>query len=163
MRHKKNSSGAVRTQSSQAAIHPVYGSNQDPSTRVQIRSGPLPTPEELFSYQQLLPGAADRIIAMAEREQAHRMNSEDLQIRADIKHRDDLVSSQRQNAAGVFRSDLAGQLLGAAVALASTAGAVYTAYLGAHPTVSIALVSLPVAAIIKAIRSSGNSKDSKSS
>lgn len=89
------------------------------------------------------------------------MNSEDLQIRADIKHRDDLVSSQRQNAAGVFRSDLAGQLLGAAVALASTAGAVYTAYLGAHPTVSIALVSLPVAAIIKAIRSNGNKKDPK--
>lgn len=31
-------------------------------------------------------------------------------------------------------------------------GAVVAVYLGAHPTVSIALVSLPIASIIKAIR-----------
>lgn len=116
------------------------------------RQGPLPTPEELFQYNNLLPGAADRIIAMAEREQAHRVNLEDMATRADIRHRDELVSGQRENTRSVFRSDMAGQLLGGVVAVLCVIGAVYTAFIGSHPAVSIALVSLPVAAIIKALR-----------
>jgi uncharacterized membrane protein len=35
-------------------------------------SGPLPSPQVLAGYNQALPGAADRIIQMAEREQTHR-------------------------------------------------------------------------------------------
>lgn len=34
--------------------------------------GPLPPPEILLKYNEVLPGAAERIIAMAERNQAHR-------------------------------------------------------------------------------------------
>ena len=37
-------------------------------------SGPLPSPEDLKKYNEVLPGAADRIVALAEKEQ---------QIRAD--------------------------------------------------------------------------------
>lgn len=152
MRPKKNANGQVKP-SGQPRQEVLDRTPQD--GRFTIRTGPLPTPEELFHYQQLIPGSADRIIAMAEREQAHRMNVEDMQSRSDIKHRDELVASQRQNAAGVFRSDMAGQILGAAVALVATGGAIYTAIIGVHPAVSIALVGLPVAAIIKALRSSG--------
>jgi uncharacterized membrane protein len=35
-------------------------------------SGPLPTPEMLRGYDSVVPGAAERIVAMAEREQGHR-------------------------------------------------------------------------------------------
>ena len=35
-------------------------------------SGPLPHPEDLAKYEQVLPGAADRIISMAEQQAAHR-------------------------------------------------------------------------------------------
>lgn len=35
-------------------------------------SGPLPPPEALEHYERVLPGGAERIIAMAEREQKHR-------------------------------------------------------------------------------------------
>lgn len=35
-------------------------------------SGPLPRPEDLAKYDQVVPGSAERIIAMAEREMAHR-------------------------------------------------------------------------------------------
>lgn len=31
-------------------------------------SGPLPKPEDLAKYEQVIPGAAERIIKMAERE-----------------------------------------------------------------------------------------------
>jgi uncharacterized membrane protein len=35
-------------------------------------SGPLPTSEEFQGYDQALPGAADRILAIAEKESEHR-------------------------------------------------------------------------------------------
>lgn len=37
--------------------------------RQQVRSGPLPDSEELQRYEQIAPGAAERIIRMAEKEQ----------------------------------------------------------------------------------------------
>jgi uncharacterized membrane protein len=39
-------------------------------------SGPLPTPKDLHEYNLVEPGAADRIIGMAEREQGHRHEME---------------------------------------------------------------------------------------
>ena len=36
------------------------------------RSGPLPEAAELARYDAVVPGAADRLLSMAEREQAHR-------------------------------------------------------------------------------------------
>lgn len=39
-------------------------------------SGPLPHPQQLKAYDDITPGAADRIIAMAERENAHRHKKE---------------------------------------------------------------------------------------
>lgn len=38
----------------------------------QHYSGPLPRPEDLAKYDQIVPGAAERIINMAEREMDHR-------------------------------------------------------------------------------------------
>lgn len=35
-------------------------------------TGPLPPPSILAGYEQVLPGAAERIVSMAEKEQAHR-------------------------------------------------------------------------------------------
>ena len=127
-------------------------------TTTVVRQGPIPAPRELFEYNQLVPGAADRIIAMAEREQAARMNLEDMAQRAEIRHRDEVVATQRETARGAFRSDLAGQILGWSLALACIAGAVYTAVIGVSPWVSVALVSLPVASIIKAVRSMQTAK-----
>ncbi len=39
-------------------------------------SGPLPRPEDLKKYDDILPGAAERIISMAENESRHRHESE---------------------------------------------------------------------------------------
>ena len=38
----------------------------------QIRTGPIPSPEEIGEYERILPGSADRLIKMAEKEQSHR-------------------------------------------------------------------------------------------
>lgn len=43
-----------------------------------------------------------------------------------------------------------GQVLGFILGAACVAGAVYTAMIGAHPAVSVALVGLPIVAVVKA-------------
>ncbi len=47
--------------------------------------GPLPAPKHLRQYNEIVPGAAERIIVMAEKEQEHRHSSEDLDLSAAIK------------------------------------------------------------------------------
>lgn len=46
-------------------------------TAVSSYSGPLPPPDALIKYNEASPGAADRIIAMAEKEMAHRHKNEE--------------------------------------------------------------------------------------
>lgn len=40
-------------------------------------SGPLPLPQHYAQYEEILPGAADRILSMAEKEQSHRHGEDD--------------------------------------------------------------------------------------
>lgn len=42
------------------------------------RSGPLPTPADLEHYARVIPDGADRIMSMAEREQAMRSRAQDM-------------------------------------------------------------------------------------
>ena len=48
-------------------------------------SGPLPPPSMFGEYDRVLPGSAERILRMAEREQAHRMNWETTALGGDIR------------------------------------------------------------------------------
>ena len=52
---------------------------------VSVRSGPIPTPEVLGQYEEVLPGSADRIMSMAENQQGHRHRMEELQLRTPIQ------------------------------------------------------------------------------
>jgi uncharacterized membrane protein len=59
------------------------------STEVRIQasatfSGPLPPPDALDRYNQILPGAAERIIAMAEDQHAHRQGLEKHVIHSNV-------------------------------------------------------------------------------
>jgi uncharacterized membrane protein len=47
-------------------------------------SGPLPPPEALDRYNQILPGAAERIIAMAESQHTHRQELEKRVIASNV-------------------------------------------------------------------------------
>jgi uncharacterized membrane protein len=47
--------------------------------------GPLPSPETLRQYEDLLPGTAERIISMAERQSAHRIDLESTVVREQLK------------------------------------------------------------------------------
>lgn len=47
--------------------------------------GPIPPPSLLEGYENLLPGSADRILAMAEKETDHRQNMEKKALGAEIQ------------------------------------------------------------------------------
>jgi uncharacterized membrane protein len=50
-----------------------------------IYSGPLPPPDVLIRYNDAVPGAAERILTMAERQSSHRIDLEKAVVDADIK------------------------------------------------------------------------------
>lgn len=83
--------------------------------QAEIHHGPLPHPEVLRQYDQLSPGAADRIITMAEGEAAHRRQMERQQLESDVAHRKTLTAIEQRRIDGVFSSDKTGQILGAVV------------------------------------------------
>lgn len=49
-------------------------------------SGPLPHPQALEDYNRIVPGAGQRILAMAEKEAMHRRNLESLVTSSDIRN-----------------------------------------------------------------------------
>lgn len=51
---------------------------------VELYSGPIPPASELTKYESVLPGAADRILGMAEKQAQHRHKMEDKMLDASI-------------------------------------------------------------------------------
>ena len=94
-----------------------------------LYSGPLPPPVHLAHYEQVQAGLADRIISMAEKEQAHRIDTEQRALRASI-------SSHRW-----------GQFLGTFLAVLGFAVAAVFGYWG-HAAVGATLAGGVVSAIV---------------
>lgn len=55
------------------------------SQTAQVFTGPLPPPEQLIKYNEAVPNAAERIIAMAERQSAHRQQLENTVLKAEAR------------------------------------------------------------------------------
>lgn len=92
-------------------------------------SGPLPAPETLHQYNQILPGAADRVIGLAEREAAHRHLMEGRMI--DIHGRNSTLGvisgwmiGMTAVGGGTYAITLGASLSGAGVALTGLAALV---------------------------------------
>jgi uncharacterized membrane protein len=119
---------------------------------VAVHEGPLPSPEALARYNATLSGAAERILAMAETDQRHRMDMERSALSDDQAHRAAVTAQHAANAKRVFRSDMAGQVLGWIIAMSCVGSATYLANKGAPWYVLAGFLSLPGAAIIKAVR-----------
>lgn len=51
-----------------------------------IHSGPLPAPEQLAAYENICPGAAERIIKMAEKQIAHRQEMEKFSLKTKARN-----------------------------------------------------------------------------
>ena len=89
------------------------------STKFESYRGPLPQPDALGEYERILPGAADRILSMAESQSRHRqaMQKEAMEL-------------SRLEISSAFNRANRGLNLGALVALAIVGGGAFMAHLG---------------------------------
>ena len=78
----------------------------------QKYEGPLPHPDHLEKYENTMPGAADRVFAMLEKEQAHRHTSHN-----------EIVQS-------VIKRERWGQISGTLLAIIGFATAIILSYIG---------------------------------
>lgn len=134
---------------------PPKSHNTQPSLQVLAQQtqyqGPIPHPEDLARYEAIIIGSAERILSMAENESRHRQAQENARLNADVAAQQKQIEIAKLQTKAVFRSDMLGQMLGAAVSFASIAGCVYLAIAG-QPWVASALVGLPLAGVIRALR-----------
>lgn len=121
-------------------------------TRIEQHSGPIPSPDVLAKYEQMLPGTAERIIRMAETQQSHNHTLERRQLEADIQHRNEMLAAQKTAINSTTLSDALGQILGFALAAACVAAAVYAGLWQKEPLIAAIFVSLPAVGIIRAVR-----------
>ena len=92
-------------------------------------TGPLPPPSMFNHYNEVLPGSAERILRMAEKEQEHRTTWESEVLR--VGARDSLI----------------GQALGFLALLVCVGGAIYLALSG-NVVVAVVLVGAPIVGTI---------------
>jgi uncharacterized membrane protein len=105
-----------------------------------VWAGALPSPDDFTQFNVLIPNGAERIMRLTEKEQDHR------------------IALEQQIVPKNLDAQKRGQWLGFALSGASLTLAAATSYAGAPAAVSIALVSVPVLAVAKALVDSWNSK-----
>lgn len=101
-----------------------------------VHIGPLPDPETLQRYNDLLPGLAERIVAMAEAEQNERFRQED------HRHEESMLISRR-----AFRAERLGQIFAFLALLVLASAAVASVVLGA-PSVGVALATATIGGVV---------------
>ena len=127
----ENAEPVVIEKATEALARPSNDPAKTPKTAVPVamfeerHSGPLPHPRHLKAYEDISPGSAGNILAMARREQSHRLRMQTLEM----------------------LYPYLGLLAGSLGFLACVAGAVY---LSVHDRerVALALLGLPVLGVI---------------
>jgi uncharacterized membrane protein len=88
---------------------------------LELSAGPIPSPVILGQYEKLVPGTADRLIKMAEKEQSHRHEMDEKVTSAQIN---DLRRSRLENNLG--------QVFGLVIGLSAIFAGSYTALKGSQ-------------------------------
>lgn len=134
-------------------IADVEGNVQDVQTEAQTQviaaksetfEGPLPHPDILARYENILPGIADRIVRMAEAEQNARHSA----IVQDAKNKSALVDIAAQESAGALEAQKKGQNIGLAISLVCVLCAIVCALMDKPAIVTCAFLAVPTASLI---------------
>lgn len=131
------------------AANPAAQTVQHIQTTSQVYEGPIPHPEILRQFDELVPGTAERLIKLAEEESHHRRELERLAQEANVSAQQRQLGIGEYQSRAVFRSDIMGQVAGLIVCLACVAGAVFVGEQG-HEWTAAALAAIPTAAVVRA-------------
>lgn len=111
--------------------------------------GPIPPPDILRGFNDLVPGAAERLIKLAEDESMHRRDLEAKTLQANIENQQSQNALDIQQSKAVFRSDMIGQIAGFLVCILCIASATYLG-VNNHEWLGGAIAAIPTGALIKA-------------
>ncbi len=134
-------------------IADVEGNVPDVQTEAQTQviaaksetfEGPLPHPDILARYENILPGIADRIVRMAEAEQNARHSA----IAQDAKNKSALVDIAAQESAGALEAQKKGQNIGLAISLVCVLCAIVCALMDKPAIVTCTFLAVPTASLI---------------
>lgn len=103
--------------------------------------GPIPPPAALEHVDRVVPGGAERILKMAEQEQAHRIEMEKIVIGAEIQ------DSQRSKG------------LGASIAAFAILGAILNVYFDGAWQATCAFLGVPILGVVNALIRGRNHKE----
>ena len=106
--------------------------------------GPLPHPDILARYENILPGIADRIVRMAEAEQNARHSA----IDHDAKNKSTLVDIAAKESAGALEAQKKGQNIGLAISLVCVLCAIVCGLMDKPTIVTCAFLAVPTASLI---------------
>lgn len=115
-------------------------------------SGPLPDPNDLAVYEQILPGAAERIFRMAEKEQDGRLETS----RLDAKRKNEMLELEKEIAKGNLNAQTIGQYIGLGVVVVCVACAMICACIGIDWRICLGFLAIPTASFISAFIPSRN-------
>lgn len=143
MKKKNQMSKGIKSNSNLAKSKPA---NSVSIRRAELYAGPLPHPNMLEKFEQILPGSADRILKQAEAQTEHRIKMESKVVSADI-----------------IKSYL-GLIFGFLIGLSGIGGGIYLATLGFDvfgPILSGGSLVMLVTAFIYGTKSRKNEREKK--
>ncbi len=95
-------------------------------------SGPLPPPSVLKQYEQVLPGLADRIVTMAENEEAQRHAQNQLALKAEIDLQKSALEAEQEAMRAEMKEARWGQVLAFCIGSLTIGAGAYLALHGAQ-------------------------------
>lgn len=123
------------------------GSNPEKIGFLAAYSGPLPAAEQLELYEKIYPGASKILFDALAEEQKHRHEREKMESDADIESIRKFNELQNRK----LKIDEKGLVSGTIICILSLCASVALAILGS-PAVAAAVVAIPLASVVKALR-----------
>lgn len=112
-------------------------------------SGAVPPPEVLRGINDIVPGAAERLIKLAEDESLHRRSLEQKALDANVSGQSKQLQINERQTELVFKSDFIGQALGFLVCIGCIAASVFLG-INDRETLAGVIALIPTAALIRA-------------
>jgi uncharacterized membrane protein len=140
-------SNGARRPAHQPAVLRTLGTEQ---RQARFHQGPFPSGDELAIYEQTVPGAANRIIQMAEEQARHRQDLEKASLTSDSDAREKQLGIEERRIRGIIANERIGQMLGWTIAVCCVTFAGFCALRGTSAITIAMLLSLPLVGVVKA-------------
>ena len=141
-------------------VQPILQQTREVRTVHAEMSGPIPPPAILEGYERIVPGAAERILVMAERESETRHALDTKAVDANIAAQVTQLELAKYKLKAEVSDAFFGKLLGFTISAGAIGGCLFLA-IGGHTVAAVALVSLPIAAIVQHLATKRGSTDKK--